>query len=419
MAETPTYNYQDIARYLQRNMTPQEMHLFERALMDDPFLADALEGFRASDATLAATHLDQLEQQITGEREETKVVPLIVKKKTWWKAAAMILFLAGAGSLSYFFLSKQEVPANIAQNKNSDSSSLLSQRAEVPAPEKKPAKSEAFTGKDSAALYKARSFSSRPHTQAAPAPAAPEERKEETIGTALAGRTPGIITTDSLLAGPPVSLKAADIDRIYQPLAKQTLNEFKGKVTDKKGEPVPFASITESKTRTNISSDANGDFVLKDPDSVVNVTVNSVGYLTAKTTLSAEKPGNIALEKNGAALSEVVIVGYGTQKKKALTGAADSSAAEPVGGWKNFGQYLNRQIDSLQTAQSKDLYISEDVVLEFSVDREGNPSDIKAPEHTNKEAASKAVQILTKGPRWRNKKKDKKVQVVIPFGAGK
>ena len=46
MAETQPYGHLEIQRYLQHSMSPQEMHEFEKALMNDPFLADALEGFR-------------------------------------------------------------------------------------------------------------------------------------------------------------------------------------------------------------------------------------------------------------------------------------------------------------------------------------------------------------------------------------
>jgi hypothetical protein len=53
MATKAIYNYREIERYLQKQMSPSEMHAFEKAMMSDPFLADALEGLQASNSALA------------------------------------------------------------------------------------------------------------------------------------------------------------------------------------------------------------------------------------------------------------------------------------------------------------------------------------------------------------------------------
>ncbi|MEJ7681369.1 MAG: hypothetical protein WKG06_26665 [Segetibacter sp.] len=53
-----------IQRYLQHKMTPQEMHDFEKALMNDPFLAEALEGFSSSDVAVAEKHLSEIESEL-------------------------------------------------------------------------------------------------------------------------------------------------------------------------------------------------------------------------------------------------------------------------------------------------------------------------------------------------------------------
>ena len=59
MADTTNYTHFDISRYLNHEMTKTEMHDFEKAMMEDPFLADAFEGYEKSDADVATIHLAQ------------------------------------------------------------------------------------------------------------------------------------------------------------------------------------------------------------------------------------------------------------------------------------------------------------------------------------------------------------------------
>ncbi len=82
MADNLSYGHTDIQRYLQHKMSAQEMHDFEKALMNDPFLADALDGFAASDAATAQKHLAAIEASLLNDRQKAKVVPIAAQKTT-------------------------------------------------------------------------------------------------------------------------------------------------------------------------------------------------------------------------------------------------------------------------------------------------------------------------------------------------
>src|SRR5205085_12618246 len=101
MADLQTYGYVDILRYLQHRMSPQEMHDFEKALMDDPFLSDALEGFSTGTSAIADRHLAEIEIELRGEKADAKVVEMPKQKKVWWKVAVVVLAVATAGILTY------------------------------------------------------------------------------------------------------------------------------------------------------------------------------------------------------------------------------------------------------------------------------------------------------------------------------
>lgn len=417
MAENPTYSHHDIARYLQRRMSPQEMHAFEKALMDDPFLADALEGFSTSEAGLAALHLSEIEQRIAGKREQTKVVPLFQKKSTWWKAAAVVLVVITGSILSYSLLQQKETQGTIAQEMRADTTSAPVLQQDGTVPSAKPLERPEQPEKQAIALQRNKQpppMMALPKAAAAPV-ALDEKKREDVMEKDIAAKTPGVAVTDSAVTASLYKKQS------FSP-APDRMNELSGRVMDARGEPLPFATITDNNTHKETTADANGNFKLQSADSTASVAVNAAGYHTAIAMISRGLTlNNIVLKEDADArgLTEVILTGKSAMKRKADATADSSGTAEPVGGWKNFRQYVNQQVDSLQTKPDKWAYVSDDVVLEFSIDQYGNPSNIKVPKQTNQAVAGKAVEILNKGPKWKKGKKDKKVKVVIPFGSGK
>jgi hypothetical protein len=117
MATKPTYNHKDIKRYLQKQMSTAEMHTFEKAMMSDPFLADALEGFQETDATLAEQHLSEINRKIKPKKNNAKVVGLTTSAK-WLRIAAMFIVLTGAGFITYRVLDKPGESTEIAAVQN-------------------------------------------------------------------------------------------------------------------------------------------------------------------------------------------------------------------------------------------------------------------------------------------------------------
>src|SRR5687767_10932547 len=92
------YTAEDIVRYHQGLLTPQEMHEMERAALEDPFLADAMEGYvHASDPLEAVAELRGELNRRTGKRP--MVVPL--RRRSILQVAALVLVLAGLGWIAY------------------------------------------------------------------------------------------------------------------------------------------------------------------------------------------------------------------------------------------------------------------------------------------------------------------------------
>src|SRR5690242_14877526 len=100
----------DIDRYHSGKMSAAERHALEKAALDDPFLADALEGYALTSTPSAdlATIQSRLDERTTRNR----VVPFYRRYK-WLSAAAILLIIAGAGWLVYSISGKQNEPVAV------------------------------------------------------------------------------------------------------------------------------------------------------------------------------------------------------------------------------------------------------------------------------------------------------------------
>lgn len=95
-----------------------------------------------------------------------------------------------------------------------------------------------------------------------------------------------------------------------------------GKVTDSKdGTPVPNASVTVKGTNTGTTTDATGSFRLVVTDASAVLVISSVGYTNYELTVGNQTDFSISLAAASGTLNEVVVVGYGTQRKRDLSGS--------------------------------------------------------------------------------------------------
>ena len=103
-----------------------------------------------------------------------------------------------------------------------------------------------------------------------------------------------------------------------------------GTILDSNDRPLPGASIVEKGTSNGTQSDFDGNFELQVTDENAVLVVSYIGFATQEISLSGQSTINVSLQEDAANLDEVVVIGYGTQKKSDLTGAVGSVKAEEL-----------------------------------------------------------------------------------------
>lgn len=141
-----------------------------------------------------------------------------------------------------------------------------------------------------------------------------------------------IVSPDDVNNGEMVAAVARKINP-YNLLVDKTVNSTSikdqqkrvtGRVTDSKGVPVPGVNIIEKNTTNGVLSDANGNYSLNISSGSAVLVFTFIGYVTQEIAVGAQNAINVTLIESTLTLEEVVVVGYGSQKKATVTGAVSA-----------------------------------------------------------------------------------------------
>ena len=126
-----------------------------------------------------------------------------------------------------------------------------------------------------------------------------------------------------------------------------------GKVSDAGGNPLPGVSVTVKGTAQGAISDAAGKFSVQAANNATLV-FSYIGYKAQEVKVGSQNNINVALEEDAAALSEVIVVGYGSQKKSQTTGAISQVSAKQITEMPitNLGQALQGRTAGVDVSQS-------------------------------------------------------------------
>lgn len=138
-----------------------------------------------------------------------------------------------------------------------------------------------------------------------------------------------------------------------QPKAEKSNKQINGIITDQNAQPIIGASVKLQDSNNGTISDLNGQFSLETPDKG-KLIVSYIGYNAQTIILSGQSTYKITLSEDTKALDEIVVVGYGTQRKGNLTGSVSSIKSDKltVAPITNVTNALGGQLAGLKTKQS-------------------------------------------------------------------
>ena len=157
--------------------------------------------------------------------------------------------------------------------------------------------------------------------------------------------------SDGLNRGPAIPDMATKREIYFAP-PRAAIVRITGKVTDIKGAPLPGVNVVLKNTTNGVVTDVNGHFTIDVPDQSAVLVFSFVGFKSQEVTVGGQTTINVQLLDNSNSLNEVVVIGYGTQRKADLTGSISSVSS------KDFAQQPVTRIDQVLSGRASGVQVT-------------------------------------------------------------
>lgn len=366
----------------------KEAHRLEKESMQDPFLADAMDGYNQVEGN-HEQRIEKLRMQVSAHSTKKKNTYAI----TWSIAACLVI---GFGISSYFLFLKKSMTDEVFI-------------AEESVPAKLPETTTPATP-------------TNPATPAAPV--TPRADKKEMSASAviepmMEEALEQTAELQEVAATMDTSESASDKKmRMAKVVTIPNSNIIQGKVTDEKGEPIIGASVAYKGTNIGTITNMNGEFSLVKKEGKKQLTAQFIGYDPVEIPVDTSQTMLIAMNENKQTLNEVVVVGYGTNKNKKSTTVVTAKeqadkdiTPQPVIGKRKYQKYLKENL--VRPTDEKCAQMKGKVVLTFLVNKEGRPFYIKVKESLCESSDKEAIRLIQEGPNWIYG--NKSVEITVKF----
>lgn len=416
----------DIERYLSGKMTSAERHALEKRALNDPFLADAIEGAESISADEFSWDVNQLNQQIVGAGKNRWLWPL--------RMAASVIGVAIVGSVIYISIhrtdsgnlasSEQKSENKLAAEARADSVQGNSQStgeqaiAQVKPEEKKvetkpllPSKEQSQSLVGGSGVQNKFTLASGPELKPADSIAtetllASTVQRDTISETEMAElvrleeKTADNVVTAAPTQQPIVDKKEKSLASGERKSGAQRITEntiITGQVRDQSGEPLPGVNINVKGTSNGAVTNAEGKYAIALPNSDATLVYTFIGFVSQEMKLDKSKDyADVQLMEDATQLSEVVVTGYG---EKRTDGEPIVRLAEPIGGRKAYDKYLEEgKIYPQQALENK---VEGKVVIEFTVSTVGTLSDFHVIKKLGFGCDEEVIRLVREGAAWR------------------
>ncbi len=402
------FSAEDIRRYHAGEMPAHEMHAMEKAALEDPFLADAIEGYTYT--VTANKDLEELRSKLLEKDRGKKIISLPGRRSYYapLKVAALVLLLAGAGWIVYqFSLAKEnDVALNNVELKETDTVQSAAPALTTDSLYNKIAAKE----KESNGIASGKKRSIEKDVSDQSSQNSPLQKTE-----VLTDKNQDVASVQNqTTAFPAIASRSPNI-RLLTANLPDSATVFKGRIVNAEDKPVPYATINISDNRKDVLTDAQGNFSIATPDSILKANVSAAGYLTYKLNLNnSQENHKVVLQESNQSLQEVVVTGIGQPRRREMAkqSATAISDLEPVDGFKKYNEYLFENIKKSKGTNKNT--VNGEVVLMFDVTDNGMPVNITVEKSLCSYCDEEAIRLLMEGPKWQ-KKQNKKGKIAITF----
>ncbi len=462
------YTAAAMQRYLDGNMSPLEMNAFEKAMLNDPFLAEAFEGYEANRESNWKTSLESLRDNFAASGQEVKVVPMKQVRNNWWKYAAAVLVIGG-GISTYFLLTKQpgknpSEAADIASIKqqvksattptpdstskelaiNTENSNSLKKQSVIkpvisqenirtlpPAEividkrdDRRQLKEEVVVSEKAKSASQDLSVTTPPASKKQEVNGKLDEFKTNASESVLNGHSNDkdvIANADKRTVNPAVKAPVpqnnngyynpgtpgSGNDALNKKKAEQPSRTFLAQVLGPDNNPLPFANINITNQDFGTYADVKGNVRLFSTDSIIPVEVKSLGYQTQVVALQSNSSLNkIVLKPEAIAANEPVVVGYASAKtNKYRKYAPQQDSTADAEPADGWDNYNTYVANNLELPEEVlNKNLHGEVQVSFEVKSNGAITNIKVDKSLCDDCDEIAKRLVEQGPQWKVKK---------------
>ncbi len=366
--------------YIKGNRKGKDAHHIERQAMEDPFLAVALEGFESVNGN-HSKQIEALQKQVSRKLQPGNRLLRV------WGIAASILICVSAGG--YFLLRLMQKPDLLTTSapplKDGPSTKIIIPGEILDTIPETPIIEPEITMDEEAVQVRQ------------------QNKRKEDDKIVLLEKIP--VSVDTLPVSPILPVHPAKDAAVYamrkemqesieeKParIQEQGTHLVHGKVVDEAGEPMAGVSIIQKGTHKGAVTNSYGIFTIRtDKDSPLEAKY--LGFETKELAIDTANPMLITMTESRQTLDEVVVLGYGHSKTK------KSASPEPIIGMKAYQKYIDENKISPAGTECSDKKGT--VILSFSVDQNGNPTNISIRKSVCSGLDIEAMRLVKQGPKW-------------------
>lgn len=425
----------DIERYLRGELSGEEMHALENEALNDPFLAEALEGIEQAGPDNFLYDLHQIRRSVHDRlHRDSRKKSKQIRIWAWTGAIAATLLLIGISGFIVLSLIREQVARQQALNAEPEpmpveflkkDTLVIGLPAESPVRSRVEARSAVTpTSTAGATSDQSKSLIAEADEQASEHVADDEQEsiRKTPDGDVARDQVSQVNEDIAALNRPDAAERTSDIveREEQQPVSgikKESQRELaasqrsassrppaadmsllvKGKVVDAGGEPLPGVNVIIKDTNTGTVTNADGRYELRVPSGKSHVVFMFVGYQSQEVAIGEREELNIALTEEMTSLSEVIVTGYSSpgDTKEHSTFVF----AEPTGGRNDFNAYLERSVS--YPAEAVKNKAEGRVTIRFTVEPNGELTNFEVIKGIGSGAEEALINAIKAGPAWK------------------